>query len=388
MYVWDALSNIYQECIRNPQINTYVIIANDEHSGETISQKAYAAKLTEYLLELKIPYFKIPRNDPALLQKFFDDIQPDYIFRQYPWEDDYPTLFKLPNLKPYKLIYVPYFALDLMHFVINNHNMEVDSPFHRQCYRIYCNSPSMLEAGKEAERQRSDSGATAERQRSDSGATAEKFVYLGNTKLEHITLNHQPQHNFQRTGKLHILWCPHHSIEGTVNIATFTQNCMDFVRLAQQNPHSIHIRLRAHPFLFAKLDTMLPQLSAQFKQQWAALDNTSVDEHWDCLESFGWSDLQITDGVSFLAEYPIIGKPSIFIEKDGHMPFNENGRLAAACNHTARNMQDVVRYLQDYLNGRLPSKQNELERFKQRISYQGAAKRIVQDLLQHTPSEP
>ncbi|OOR92461.1 hypothetical protein B0181_01615 [Moraxella caviae] len=365
MYVWDALSQVYQECLAHPKINTYVVIANDEHSAVGISQRAYSTKLTEYLLELKIPYFKIPRNDPALLQKFFDDIKPDYVFRQYPWEDDYPEIFQTPSLSRYKMVYIPYFAVDLTHFVMNGNHMEVNLPFHHGCHRIYCNSPEMLE----------------ESQRSYTGGGKDKFVYLGNTKLEHIISSHKPLHNFERTGKINILWCPHHSIDGMLNLGTFVQNCMDFVWLARQNPQLLHIKLRAHPFLFVKLEAMYPELTARFKQEWAALPNTSVDENWDCVASFSWSDLQITDGLSFLAEYPVIGKPSIFIEKEGHMPFNANGELAVACNYVAKNMQDVVGYLQDFLKNKLPVKQEQLTTFRNQIACEGVAKKIVEDLL-------
>lgn len=50
----------------------------------------------------------------------------------------------------------------------------------------------------------------------------------------------------------------------------------------------------------------------------------------------------VTDGISFLAEYPLTNKPIIYIENPNHLPFNENGVLAKRCCHTVQENDELM----------------------------------------------
>lgn len=50
----------------------------------------------------------------------------------------------------------------------------------------------------------------------------------------------------------------------------------------------------------------------------------------------------VTDGISFLAEYPLTNKPIIYIENPNHLPFNENGVLAKCCCHTVQENDELM----------------------------------------------
>lgn len=364
MYVWSALSEIYRLCCAHPNITTYVICANQKELAQTLTQRAYAEHTEAHLHSLNIPFYKIADNNPAALYGFLEQIKPDYIFRQSPWEADLPNIFDSELLAKYKLIYVPYMGLDLVQFELNGMNMEINMPFHLRCHRIYCTSEQMLKD-----------------EQAYHNGNPNKFIYLGNTKLEYIALHHQSANHFQQTGKVNILWAPHHSIDGWLNFATFTQNCFHFIRLAEKYQNQIHIKLRAHPVLIEKMRIRHPEMLQQFTQIWDDLENTSIDTHWDYLPSFDWSDLLITDGVSFLAEYPITQKPSIFIENNQHMAFNHNGLLARDCQYIAQNMGEVEQYFLRYLSEDLPFKQSEFLHFKNQMAFENAAKRIVENLM-------
>jgi hypothetical protein len=93
------------------------------------------------------------------------------------------------------------------------------------------------------------------------------------------------------------------------------------------------------------------------------------------------TDLLVTDGISFLGEYPLItNKPAIFFENEGHWPFTAIGELAAATSikvSTFAELQDVISSAR--VNGS-PDKTKEIEQLAKASSpYPSeAAKRILE----------
>jgi hypothetical protein len=68
-------------------------------------------------------------------------------------------------------------------------------------------------------------------------------------------------------------------------------------------------------------------------ERWSALPNASVEVGESAAESFASADYLLTDGISFLAEWPLAkGVPGLFMENPEHWPFTEIGLLAAAAN--------------------------------------------------------
>jgi hypothetical protein len=69
---------------------------------------------------------------------------------------------------------------------------------------------------------------------------------------------------------------------------------------------------------------------AAWRQRWDELPNTFTDENAPMVPLLLASDAMLTDGVSFIGEYPVItGKPAIFWEKDQHWAFSRIGERAA-----------------------------------------------------------
>jgi hypothetical protein len=59
-------------------------------------------------------------------------------------------------------------------------------------------------------------------------------------------------------------------------------------------------------------------------------------------ESFAAADYLLTDGISFLAEWPLAkGVPGIFMENREHWPFTEIGSLAAAANVVVHEVSEL-----------------------------------------------
>ena len=73
------------------------------------------------------------------------------------------------------------------------------------------------------------------------------------------------------------------------------------------------------------------------------------------------SDALVTDGVSFLAEYPLVtGKPAIFWEKSVHWDFSALGNIAAASTVTVHTMAEVEGAIAQAQAGTLPDRSTEI----------------------------
>jgi hypothetical protein len=70
----------------------------------------------------------------------------------------------------------------------------------------------------------------------------------------------------------------------------------------------------------------------------------------------------ITDGVSFIAEYPLVtNKPVIFWEKPEHWEFSPLGKIAKETANTVTSMDEVIQSIEQVIAGTLPAKQVEIE---------------------------
>jgi hypothetical protein len=69
----------------------------------------------------------------------------------------------------------------------------------------------------------------------------------------------------------------------------------------------------------------------------------------------------ITDGVSFIAEYPLVTrKPAIFWAKPGHWEFSRLGKIAQASALTVTSIKEVIEAIDKARQGLLPAKAEEV----------------------------
>jgi hypothetical protein len=134
-----------------------------------------------------------------------------------------------------------------------------------------------------------------------------------------------------------LLWAPHHSYsEHWLNFGNFAEVKEEMLEWA-----GVHadwkIILRPHPFLFGTL-TDRKVLSASELESWLnwwnSLANTSIDVSSSSAQIFAQASHILTDGISYLAEWPLAtGHSPIFLEHPGHWEFSPLGELAAATAH-------------------------------------------------------
>jgi CDP-glycerol glycerophosphotransferase (TagB/SpsB family) len=152
---------------------------------------------------------------------------------------------------------------------------------------------------------------------------------------------------------------------------------------AIQNPN-IEIVLRPHPFLWSTLadrKVLSVEELSSWRADWDALVNTFVDEDGSYAELFLATDILLTDGISFLGEYPLVtGKPTIFFENEGHWEFSPTGKLAAASSVKVKTFDELKEVLVVARESGLPDRSEQIQKLIEASSpYPGeSAKRIVE----------
>lgn len=351
MNTWYSVANLYFELSSDPDLR--VTIASiprsfpgvEEYSGEDITSAA--------LTKIGINHMRISSCSDKDISTILTTLSPDVIFRQSPWDHDIPPGLNANKINFAKLCYVPYYAINIVKNISSGTDFDFQSnqDLHNNSWRIYCDTEYAYE---ELCKNSLIRGLNAR--------------YFGHPKLDyiHTKMKENKYHEETETKNrvTNILWAPHHSVdEGWLSFGTFDTNYLDFLSFAEENKN-IHIKLRPHPALFdfmrAKSEETKNDIE-YFLSRWESLVNTSTDYDYDYVSSFSWSDILITDGISFIVEYPLFHKPSIFIENKNHAKFNELGELAAKCNHITNDFNGVISLLDKFNDGTLEDKSNEIK---------------------------
>ncbi len=155
-------------------------------------------------------------------------------------------------------------------------------------------------------------------------------ILSGYPKMD-IFFKHDSQFRFgwkmMRPKAKRIIWAPHWTISGGVNIATFQYNYKFMYEFAKSHPETSWV-VKPHPNLFfsAVKENIFPSVEAfkEYLQQWEDLPNAKVHTGAYYQDIFATSDGMIHDCSSFIAEYQYVNKPMIYLNLD-MQKFNELG---------------------------------------------------------------
>jgi CDP-glycerol glycerophosphotransferase (TagB/SpsB family) len=148
------------------------------------------------------------------------------------------------------------------------------------------------------------------------------------------------------------------------------------------------IVMRPHPIMFRTLveqDLVVEQVLTEWLSAWNALPNTAIDQDGEIADAFAAADLFVTDGISFLGEYPIAtGKPAIFFDKEDHWPWSPMGSLASVANIHVRDFDSFSKMFSTINRDGLPDFSYEIRQLRDAaMPHPGeAAKRIVDVVLE------
>ena len=352
---WDALNAIYRGMLADPRFDPLVVTIPRKLTGydKFRDEKKVSAFLDSQGIAHERFRYKKSKDGLARLK----ELAPDYIFLNYPWQRNYKKNYQIDKLVEFaKVCYVPYFSTSLVQEPgesgVAPH--QYTQPTHQLAHMVFL--------------QDADTKAAF-----DANGRAEHAFLTGTPKIDalieaksHVTsmwpivrevpADQQP---------FRLIWAPHHSYaDRWLNFGHFNDQREPMLAYASAHPE-IDIVFRPHPFLFGTMTdrfVMTQQEVDHWRSQWDALPNTFTDLGAPLTSLMLASDALLTDGVSFIAEYPLVtGKPAIFWEKSEHWEFSPLGNIAAASTVTVHTWAEVQDALGQAQSDALPSRSEPIQ---------------------------
>jgi CDP-glycerol glycerophosphotransferase (TagB/SpsB family) len=329
---WDALAEVWQLMVEDDRFEPTVISIPRRLTGEEgfIDE----GRVSEFYDSIGVPHLRFDFADSNEGLQRLKDMAPDYVFINYPWQRNYQLGYRVEQLSEFtKVCYVPYYSLPLVNepgeIGIAPHLYQQRS--HQLASLIFTQDATVKGAYAQTERGNSHVHLTGSPKIDgllrEAKLGAQSWPIQGKSVLQGQPV---PQRNYR------IIWAPHHSYGANwLNFGMFAQMYQGMLKFARQHPH-VDIVLRPHPFLFGTLqdrDVLSKGDLEDWLEDWHDLDNTAIDTQGGYAALFRATDLMVTDGISFIGEFPLItGRPTVFLENPGHWEFSPLGEIAAAAN--------------------------------------------------------
>jgi CDP-glycerol glycerophosphotransferase (TagB/SpsB family) len=388
---WDALDEIYQKMAKDPRFQPIVVSMPRKLTG----QLAYAQeeKAHAFFEGKAIPHIRLNSGGSGSQSldglAILKDLAPDYVFVNYPWQRNYQPAVRFDHLVEFtRLVYVPYFSLVMV-------DEPDDEPGGGQG-----DAPVATHLFTQRLHQLASLVFTQEKDVVDAYALTERgnsYVHFtGSPKIDNLAREAELGKSSWplEDGKFKIVWAPHHSYSPHwFNFGVFSKIYVQILEFAKANS-DIQIVLRPHPFLWSTLTDrkVLTEIElSSWRKSWSELPNTSVDEEGSYAGLFLATDVLVTDGISFLGEYPLVtGKPAIFFENADHWKFSATGEIAAASSIRVKTFSELTEMLEKAKNNSLTSREIEIQRLVEASSpHPGeSASRIIEIVYEDFANGP
>lgn len=358
---WDAFEAVYRRMLTDERFEPIVVAIPRRLTG--YESWGDLDRVSGFLTKADVPHLSFDYEDSFEGLEKLKQLSPDYIFLNYPWMRNYQPGYRIENLLWSRVCYIPYFSLPLVY-----EPSEQGVALHLYTQPAHQESRLIFTA---------DTLVTAALSQSDrSGRGRKGVVFSGSPKLDGLVARAQ---QFTRetapwplagTDRLRLVWAPHHSYhEGWLNFGNFVEVHEKMLRFASKHPEFDFV-LRPHPFLFSTMtgrELLKRKHLKRWRKAWNALPNTAIDLKSDPAELFAATDLLFTDGISFIAEYPLAtGRPAIFLERAGHWQFTELGELSASASVTIsrfKEFKELIKGLSE-TDAQLPNRDAEIAKLR------------------------
>ena len=344
---WDSLSQVYQSMLRDPRFEPIVASIPRKLTGDI----GYGGekRVHKFFKRQGIEHVRLTDPDSWASLAQLKALAPDYVFLNYPWQRNYQPAFRPDSLATFtRILYTPYFLAPLVNEqfdtpasgkdAANSDPTEVAAHLYTQRVHQLASLVFVQDADTQLAFGNTERGS-------------KRVWFTGSPKLDSLrktyveALNKLAAKSQARASRevktprrydLKVLWAPHHSYSPAwLNFGMFVQSYQQMLDVAKRHPR-VQFVLRPHPFLFGTLidrGVISAEILAHWQEAWKALPNTKTNAKASFAKQFASTNMLLTDGISFLAEYPLItGKPAIFLENPDHWQINHLGAIAAAAN--------------------------------------------------------
>jgi hypothetical protein len=223
-------------------------------------------------------------------------------------------------------------------------NTAVDSHYHRRAWLVFCTNDLMREAAVR-----------------DGARDGAQFRVVGHPKADHLraATPHWPLAS-PRSGTAgdrpgRVVWSAHHTIgQGWTDFGAFHLIADEMLGWAQRRD-DVQFVFMPHPALLPFPDSDGSPIDRTgfdaWMRRWEALPNTAVVSETDYAPALAASDVMVTDGLSMLVEYQLFGRPVVFVERDGHRPFNAIGERVVRGVHPVATAGEARALVEKFLDG-------------------------------------
>lgn len=328
---WDALSSIYEECLKDKMIDPLVVSI----PRRQLSQYKDFRFGDENYAFLKDKGIEVINGYDKDKNQFIDlkTLNPDVVFVQTPYCSQRPDIYNIKDLIKFtKVSYLQYA------FIITAGDFEphfYSTKFHQKCWKIFAETNYHKSLYKKYGLQNYE----------------KKVIVSGYPKFDRyqFPLSEKAQ-NIWKISKdsnsdiKRIIWCPHWTIDELFNSSSFLKYHQYFLDLANSN--NIELIIRPHPLLFETLLTknlMSKNDIDAYIDKISKLPNASINSTGDYFELFRTSDALVSDNSSFLAEYLPTNNPIIYTHsyENNSVNLNEYGIELTKYHYIAKNQEDL-----------------------------------------------
>lgn len=255
---------------------------------------------------------------------------PDIVFFTNPYEGLQDYRYYIKQFTKTLTCYVPYAIMMVNYEFIYNLN------FHNLVWKIFSETPLHKEIAINIQR-----------------IKGRNTVITGYPGFDPLLINKKPKDvwKINNRGLKRIIWAPHHSMNELNKVANFLEYYDFFLELALLYKDKLQFAFKPHHLLRVKLESDAywgKEKTNNYYNKWENLENGQF-ENSDYINLFLTSDALIHDCGSFMAEYLITGKPSLFMVRDESIMeyWNEFGKNALAVHYKSKNQKQIIDFIEN-----------------------------------------
>ena len=301
-------------------------------------------KTIAYFLNKNHTVYAVANENASHSVTQIEELKPDLVYFSCPYPEASDTFFG-EVFKNYLSFYIPYFY---MIYSWDGDDSFYNTDFYNSMLRTYL--PHKISYDKALE---------------VSSADNHQWFLSGYPSCEKLYAKQSKQNAWQQNSidKIKLIWAPHHSIFEHVkpNLGSFLFVADYLKEIAVKYQDRLCISFKPHPLLKSKLDDHPDwgeEKTNAYYQFWQESGFSQLDEG-EYVDLFLDSDAMLHDSSSFLVEYLFTEKPVMYIDfkNSFHEQFNAMGLKAYAACQTAKNMDDIERFIMSLLAGQAELKE-------------------------------
>jgi hypothetical protein len=255
---------------------------------------------------------------------------PDIVFYTNPHEGLQDYRFFIKNFPNILTCYVPY------SITTTNYKFSYNLDLHSLVWKIFSETPFHKEVAAYNKKSK-----------------GKNSVVTGYPGFDPLLINTNPKDVWKNKNPAlkRIIWTPHHLMNELSKLSNFLEYYDFFLELAVKYKDKLQIAFNPHPLLRVKLENdpnWGKEKTDNYFDKWIKLENGQYGDGY-YIDLFLTSDALIHDSGSFMAEYLITGKPSLYmIRNESVMDYwTVFGEETLAVHYQSRNQQQVIDFIEN-----------------------------------------